>query len=267
MSKRIAAFVLLLPSVVSTALAQAPVEKEWKVEGVVRKALIYVPAAATKSLRPVIFVFHGHGGTMGHAARTMRYHMHWPKAIVVYPQGLNTPGKLTDPEGKKPGWQSGPGDQGDRDLKFFDAMLSSLKADHKVDPRHIYATGHSNGGAFTYLLWAKRGEVFAAVAPSAAVPNRLWFKDVPPLPALHVAGEADALVKYDWQKLAIAAVKKLNTCDSEGKEWGKAGKLVGTSYPSSKGTPLVVLLSPGGHQFPAEAPELIVRFFKEHTHK
>ena len=52
-------------------------------------------------------------------ARGATHHFHetWPEAIVVYMQGLNTPGKLTDPEGKKSGWQSGPGDQKDRDLK------------------------------------------------------------------------------------------------------------------------------------------------------
>jgi polyhydroxybutyrate depolymerase len=33
---------------------------------------------------------------------------------------------LTDPDGKNVGRQSGPGDQKDRDLKFFDAVLASL---------------------------------------------------------------------------------------------------------------------------------------------
>lgn len=28
----------------------------------------------------------------------------WPEAIVVYPQGLNSPGPV-DPPGNKPGWQ------------------------------------------------------------------------------------------------------------------------------------------------------------------
>ena len=53
------------------------------------------------------------------------------------------------------------GDQGDRDLKFFDEVLSTLKKEYKVDANRVYATGHSNGGAFTYLLWGERGDVFA----------------------------------------------------------------------------------------------------------
>src|SRR5436190_19956962 len=121
-----------------------------------------VPAQARTNATPVVFAFHGHGGSMRNAARSFGYHALWPEAIVVYLQGLNTPGRLTDPDGKKPGWQSGIGDQGDGDLKFFDAVLTSLRQDYRVNEKRVYATGHSNGGGFTYLLWAARGDRFAA---------------------------------------------------------------------------------------------------------
>src|SRR5262245_9478766 len=144
------------------------VRREWMIGETTREALLYVPAAAKSTPAPVVFAFHGHGGTMQHAAAMFDYQHVWPEAIVVYMQGLNTPGRLTDPEGKRPGWQNLPGGQDDRDLKFFDAVLATLKSDYKVDESRIYATGHSNGGGFTYLLWRTRGDVFAAVAPSAA---------------------------------------------------------------------------------------------------
>src|ERR1043166_1066924 len=117
--------------------------REWNVDGGVREALVYVPARAKSGASPVVFAFHGHGGSMSNAARQFGYHRLWPEAIVVYMQGLNTPGRLTDPEGQKAGWQFGIGDQGDRDLKFFDVVLSSLKGDYRVDEKRIYATGHS----------------------------------------------------------------------------------------------------------------------------
>ena len=147
--------------------------REWKVDGVARAALVYAPVTAKTNPAPVVFAFHGHGGTMERASKMFGYHTEWPEAIVVYMQGLNTPGQLTDPEGKKPGWQKTVGDQNDRDLKFFDAVLTSLKKDYKVDAKRIYSTGHSNGGGFTYLLWAARGEHFAAFAPSASVGRSL----------------------------------------------------------------------------------------------
>jgi polyhydroxybutyrate depolymerase len=233
-------------------------ETSFTVEGVQRTALIYVPATAATNPTPVVFVFHGHGGTARGVARNIAIQRLWPEAIAVYMQGLNTPGRLTDPEGKKPGWQHSAGAQGDRDLKFFDTVLAQLKKDHRVDTKRIFSTGHSNGGGFTYLLWATRGEVFAAVAPSgAAAPTMLG--QLKPKPALHIAGEQDPLVKFIWQKATMDAVRKLNGSATEGKQQAEFCTL----YPSAAGTPLVTYIYPGGHTYPAAATPLIVKFFKE----
>src|SRR6185503_20571601 len=86
----------------------------------------------------------------------------------VYPQALNTPGRFIDFEGKQSGWQLRPGHEEDRDLKFFDALLARLKKDYQVDDKRVYALGLSSGGYFTFLLWAARGKVLAAVAPAAS---------------------------------------------------------------------------------------------------
>jgi polyhydroxybutyrate depolymerase len=85
----------------SAALTRAadPMRQEWKVDGVDREALVAAPATAKEKPSPLVFVFHGHGGAMRNAARQFHIHDLWPQAIVVYPQGLNTPGQLTDPEG------------------------------------------------------------------------------------------------------------------------------------------------------------------------
>ncbi len=250
-------------SIVSALAAEPaaePKETNFTVEGVPRTALIYVPATAATNPTPVVFVFHGHGGTARGVARNIAIQRQWPEAISVYMQGLNTPGRLTDPEGKKPGWQHSAGAQGDRDLKFFDAVLAQLKKDYRVDARRIFSTGHSNGGGFTYLLWATRGDVFAAVAPSgAAAPTML--KQLKPKPVLHVAGEKDPLVKFAWQKATMDFVRQLNGCATEGKKLGDCHTL----YASTHGTPLVTYIYPGGHTYPTAATPLIVKFFQEQT--
>jgi polyhydroxybutyrate depolymerase len=231
----------------------------YTVDGVAREALIYAPATAKSSPAPVVFVFHGHGGNARQAARSFGIYREWPEAISVYMQGLPTKGQLTDPEGKKNGWQGRAGLEGDRDLKFFDAVLARLKTDYKVDAKRIYSTGHSNGGGFTYLLWAERGDVFAAMAPSAAAAPFSMPK-LKPKPAMHLAGESDPLVKYEWQVQTMNVVRKLNGCEAQGNAWNE----VGTVYASPSGTPFVSLIHPGGHQFLQDAPPLIVKFFKEH---
>lgn len=231
---------------------------EFKVEGVSREVLAYIPARAKETPTPVVFVFHGHGGRAQNAARMFAINRHWPEAISIYMQGLNTPGRLTDKEGKAPGWQKSLGDQGDRDLKFFDAVLARLKKDYNVDSKRIFSTGHSNGGAFTYLLWAERGDVLAAVAPSAAAAAESLPK-LKPKPLMHIAGEKDPLVKFEWQERTIAAVRKINGCEAEGKPWAKDCRI----YPSKTSTPVIAYIHPGGHVVPAAAPELIAKFFKE----
>ena len=196
---------------------------------------------------------------MAHASRSFPIHQLWPEAIVVYPQGLPTPGRLTDPEGKRPGWQGIAGAQGDRDLKFFDAMLASLRAQSSVDNRRIYATGHSNGGLFTYLLWAERGDTFAAFAPSAALLAR-GYEKFQPKPLLHIGSPEDALVKFAWQKRMIDYVLQIDDC-------GPRDPLAMgyTAYPSRKGTDVATFLHTSGHRYPEAAPALIVKFFQAHA--
>ncbi|MCX8090371.1 MAG: esterase [Verrucomicrobiae bacterium] len=245
----------------NTARSVAGLERwELTVDGVNREALVRVPDAARTNPAPVVFVFHGHGGNSRSAARKFALHEHWPEAIVVYPQGLNTPGRLTDPEGRRPGWQHRAGDHGDRDLKLFDALLARLRRDARVDNCRIFATGHSNGGGFTYLLWVERGDLLAAVAPSAAAGARFVASTPKPKPVMHLAGERDPLVKFTWQQATMNALRRINHCKPEGRPWAEHC----TIYDSPNGTPVVTYIHPGGHEFPSHAVPLIVRFFKEH---
>jgi polyhydroxybutyrate depolymerase len=234
---------------------------ELTVDGVARSGFVYAPAKAKEAPTPVVFVFHGHGGTALQAGRSFAMHKHWPEAILVCLQGLNTPGKLTDPEGKKPGWQHGAGAEGDRDLKLFDAVMANLKETYKVDTKRIFSTGHSNGGGFTYLLWQTKPDVFCAMAPSASASARLADTQFKPKPAMHIAGTQDPLVKYAWQELAMNKVKQINQCEAEGKSWAQDCTL----FPSKVGAPFVAFIHQGTHKFPDEAPALIAKFFKEQS--
>lgn len=233
----------------------------WTVDGITREALVRVPDKIPAGGAPLVLAFHGHGGTMRQASRSFPIYEKWPEAIVVYPQGLPTAGQLTDPKGEKAGWQGRAGLEGDRDLKFFDTMLADLRKRYAVDARRIYSTGHSNGGGFTYLLWAERGDVFAAVAPSASLIGRGggWQK-LKPKPVLHVASPQDELVKFGWQERMLDHVLKLNGCGPL-----KPGAMGLTEYPSSTGNDVAVYLHADGHRYPsATAPELIVNFFRAH---
>lgn len=243
-------------SVAAVAFAGELQQRKWMVDDVPRKALIHMPERSRPA--PLVFVFHGHGGNMKGAARQFRIHELWPEAIVVYMQGLPTPVKKFDPEGKRSGWQIFPRDQEDRDLRFVDVVTAALDGRFLTD--RVYCTGHSNGGRFTCLLWAERGDLFAAVAASGS-PNELPIEAFDPKPAMHIAGEKDG--QYALQEKAMKKARKINGCSTEGKSWYAESGITGTIYPSDVGTPFVSLIYPGGHKPPPDMPELVVRFFKE----
>ena len=240
-------------------------ERTWTVDGVKRTALVRVPADP-KAPAAVVFCWHGHGGNSAQSVRGWDFDKADTTSILVYPQGLPTVSPLVDKEGRRSGWQSAVGDGGDRDIKLFDAILADLKKERSVNERRIYSMGHSNGAAFSYVLWQARPDVLAAVG-SVAGSLTIKARDLKPLPVIHVAGENDPLVKFAWQQATFAAVRRFNACSDEGNPYAKEGVLEATLFPSTKGAPLVTAIHRGGHEYPKGSSELIARFFKENPKK
>lgn len=240
-------------------------ERTWTVDGVKRTALVRVPADP-KTPAAVVFCWHGHGGNSTQSVRGWAFDKADPTSILIYPQGLPTVSPLVDKEGRLAGWQSAVGAEGDRDIKFFDAVLADLKKERAVDERRIYSMGHSNGAAFSYVLWQARPDVLAAIG-SVAGSLTIKARDLKPLPVIHVAGENDPLVKYAWQEATFVAVRRFNGCTDEGKPYAKEGVLEATLFPSTKGAPLVTAIHHGGHEYAKGSSELIARFFKENPRK
>jgi polyhydroxybutyrate depolymerase len=271
MARRIVPFLAVLASGIAL-LAQSPaqgraqtatpaglVRQTWTVDGVERSALVAAPRGTEPAARvPLVLVFHGHGGSSANAARTFRIHEAWPEAVVIYPQGLPTVSLLVDPDGRLPGWQSLPGDNGDRDLHLTDAMLAWATAHYPIDPARVFAAGHSNGGSMVYLLWAVRGDRFAAFAPAASVFRPALFARAAPRPALIIAGREDPLVPFAGQQRTIDAVLRLNKAATDGADWSGDARL----HASTIGANVVTYIHPGGHPMPADAGALMARFFK-----
>lgn len=259
----------LLVGSIAALLTHSPIHaqvesnvREWTVAGEKRQAIVLLPKKEIATGHPLLFVFHGHGGNMRNMARK-NFQELWPEAVVVCPQGLAT-ATDRDPEGKKSGWQPTSGSNDDRDLKLVDAILKDLQDQHQIDRSKVFATGHSNGGGFTYLLWQKRADKFAAFAPIAAGARTSGERQRPePRPILHIAGEKDRVVPFEGQQRIMKLVKAINHCKADGKPWAKSGSLTGTLFDSTEKAPFVEVIHPGGHQFPDKAPELIVKFFQE----
>jgi polyhydroxybutyrate depolymerase len=236
-----------------------PFTQTFIVEGVERSAIIVpnsVTAPATGS--PLVFIFHGHGGTARNSFRRFAIHQRWPEAVVAYMQGLPT-ASPRDPQGERPGWQHNPGENNDRDLKFFDAVKDWAMSRYQIDPSRIYAGGHSNGGSMTYVLWAARSDVIAAYAPSASV---FGYKglNATPKPALLVIGRGDTIVPTENQERNAEMVLRLNQCQPPGQEVSPNIKL----YQSQVGADTAIYVHNNGHRMPDNTGEMMVRFFKRY---
>lgn len=244
------------------ASAAAAGERTWTARGLERKGIVCPPTRSSgDGGAPVVFVFHGHGGTAKFAQRGWQVEAKWPEAVVVYLQGLPSKG-ITDPAGEKNGWETQRNSDPDRDLAFFDAAFATMKSEFKIDPKKVFAAGHSNGGSMAYLLWARRGDLFAAVGPSSSV--AAWMRpELKPKPAIVVAGKKDPIVPFALQSFGHDGLKKIDGCDpSAGKPW-PVGGAEATRFEGTAGVPFVTWVHEGGHEMPKGSVEAIVAFFKE----
>ncbi len=148
---------------------------------------------------PVIFVFHGLGGTIGDlldGASNLRPFADERGALLVVPQGADF--------GGSPGWDAANPPPRNRDIQLFDDLLTCLGDQYVVDPERVYATGMSNGGLMTGALIAHRSEVIAAAAPMSGGVITDWSTEAAKLPTLITwGGEDDEAYDQDFHALSL----------------------------------------------------------------
>ena len=249
--------------VVLQAAAKNESVETFKVNGTGRTAIVYANSEkAGKEGSPIVFVFHGHGGTARRFVNRLKIHEQWPKAIVVYMQGLTGVVGINDPKGKKTGWQKNPKDHDDRDIQFFDTALEQLSKKHKINADRVYVMGHSNGSRFASVLWNQRGKKLAAVCTCAGQPGQL-LKGAVPLSVFAIAGENDPIVPFEGQQKSIDGMRKLLATEEV-----KAKKAGLAKFEVNKdGLELATYIHPGAHEFPVKAVPLIIEFFQRHERK
>ena len=133
-------------------------------DGIDREYLVYIPNVYDSSESiPLVLNFHGFGGTaydhykytsdMTSLADTANF-------LLVYPQGAAGSDGYSH-------WNIA--DENSKsdidDLGFTSAMIDDLIQTYNVDTLRIYATGFSNGAAFTYDLACRLSQRIAAIAP------------------------------------------------------------------------------------------------------
>src|SRR5882757_1594171 len=147
---------------------------------------------------PLVIVLHGNTQT----GADMKTRTAWPAVAkrerfgVIFPDGLNRAWADLRLDSKRAG-RAPP--KGTDDVAFIVALIGKYAADGAADPKRIYITGLSNGGAMTMTLTCARADLFAAAASvimnltdesaGACHPQR-------PVPMLMMNGTADPLIPY-----------------------------------------------------------------------
>lgn len=114
---------------------------------------------------------------------------------------------------------AGPSNQDIQKWSEEDVMnvLAMMRKEFSVDPKRIYLTGHSMGGAGTLFLASKHADLWAAVAPVAPASfmmnqNRadiLKAIKLAGLPILIVQGDADTVVPPSNTRMWVETAKEL----------------------------------------------------------
>jgi polyhydroxybutyrate depolymerase len=223
-----------------------------------RSFVVRVPAAYdARTPGPLIFLFHPFGMNAQYMQGRVQIPRVWPEAIAVYPNGMPRSGAGAG--GLQPAWQSRPGELGDRDLLFFDAMLDWLRANRCFDERKVFVMGYSNGAGLASVLACERAGVIAGVAIAS---GSLACTPPEPRPVILSHGMRDPTIGYERAVDAARAWASRNGCSAPPKS-GAPGCFVADSCSAA---PLTLCSYDGGHEYNEPFTRALVEFLKTPHH-
>ncbi len=181
-------------------------EKVYRVEGTMtvdgreRTYLLNLPPGYYENSGfSLVIAMHGGGGsaTQFETSSRLTQKANAEQFIVVYPEGV----KSTGPLGART-WNAGTCcdfavTNNIDDVKFITQLINKLVTAYKINPKKVYATGHSNGGMMAYRLACEVADKIAAIAPNASTmvvtqpcnPSRA-------VPILHMHSVLDEHIPY-----------------------------------------------------------------------
>jgi len=170
--------IALFCSFLSCRKKETPPDYEYRfpstmvVDGRTRSYVVVLPPKYYESSDyfSLVIALHGGGGsgTQFETSTGLTVKANAAKFVVVYPDGVPNTSLL-----KARTWNAGgccdyAVDNNINDVKFISELIDKLVATYNINPKKVYATGHSNGGMLSYRLACELSNKIAAIAPNAS---------------------------------------------------------------------------------------------------
>ncbi|ADB37543.1 extracellular catalytic domain type 1 short-chain-length polyhydroxyalkanoate depolymerase [Spirosoma linguale] len=241
-------------------------------QGQTRIYWVHIPPAYAKTdtSLPLVVALHGGGGSGQQFEAQSKLSEKADKEgfIVVYPDGLQNPGVL-----KLRTWNAGnccgqiASVKQTDDVGFIRKLIDKLTTTYRIDPKRVYATGHSNGAMLCYRLACEFPDKLAAIAANAGTmqlkttcqPSRV-------LSILHIHSRQDNNVPYtggigsrslnkQWNApvdSTLAVFAKLAGCTPEKPTTKTAGLYTSYTWTGCRDDVAIqyYLTTDGGHAWP-----------------
>lgn len=268
----------LLAAALTVAFVATPARCDELTIGGVKRT--YKVQAAAQTPAPLVLALHGNTQQGSDMERRTAWTVvaERENVTVVFPDGLNRAWADLRGSGPRAGYKAPAGTD---DIAFLMAIVDRLVKDGVADPRKVYATGLSNGGAMVLSLACQHPEKFAAVAPVIINMTDLFgaaCKPAQPVPVLLMNGTEDPLIPYNgglgtsrfavpgfWSTAqTIAFWRKVNHCAAQD---GSATDLpdrdkndqstvtrIASQCPSGQDV-VLYRINGGGHRMPGGFPD------------
>lgn len=219
------------------------------VAGAMRTFVLRAPAQHDGRVpAPVVLAFHPFGMNAQYMQSRAPITRAWPEALAVYPEGLGRAGSAA------PSWQGQPGELGDRDLAFFDAIVAWLDAHACVDRARVFVLGYSNGAGLAHLIACERR---GAIAGAAIAAGRLSCRPAAPMPIIMSHGLQDGTIGYAQGVEASRSWAVANGCTAPPRA-GVQGCVAADGCRAATR----LCTHPGGHEYETAFTKAATEFFQ-----
>jgi polyhydroxybutyrate depolymerase len=162
------------------------------VDGMEREYLLLSPNRSGTSALPLVFNFHGSGGSPEGQLATSDFERIVSEYgfVAVLPQGAYTNTRTAR------SWNADLDPNGVNDVEMVRSIIADVGRDHRIDPTRIYSTGFSGGARMTSRLACELSDVLAAVAPVGGIQFGASCEPQRAIAVLTFHGQADRVNHY-----------------------------------------------------------------------